>query len=38
MVTKNGIFGYEGDTFKQAIEKIKVRYKVKRVVIVADGC
>jgi hypothetical protein len=28
---------YEGDTFKQAIEKIKVRYKVKRVIIVADS-
>jgi len=28
---------YEGDTFKAAIEKIKVRYRVKRVVIVADS-
>jgi transposase len=28
---------YEGDTFKQAIAKIKTRYKVKRVVIVADS-
>ncbi len=28
---------YEGDTFKSAIEKIKTRYKVKRVVIVADS-
>ena len=28
---------YEGDTFKEAIEKIKTRYKVKRVVIVADS-
>jgi len=28
---------YEGDTFKSAIEKIKVRYRVKRVVIVADS-
>ena len=28
---------YEGDTFKQAIEKIKNRYRVKRVVIVADS-
>ena len=28
---------YEGDTFKYAIEKIKKRYKVKRVIIVADS-
>jgi transposase len=28
---------YEGDTFKYAIEKIKTRYKVKRVVIVAES-
>ncbi len=28
---------YEGDTFKYAIEKIKTRYKVNRVVIVADS-
>jgi len=28
---------YEGDTFKRAIEKIKSRYRVKRVVIVADS-
>jgi transposase len=28
---------YEGDTFKYAIEKIKTRYKVRRVVIVADS-
>ena len=28
---------YEGDTFRSAIEKIKVRYRVKRVVIVADS-
>jgi transposase len=28
---------YEGDTFKKAIEKIKVRYQVKRAVIVADS-
>jgi transposase len=28
---------YEGDTFKVAIEKIKIRYHVKRVVIVADS-
>ena len=28
---------YEGDTFKAAIDKIKVRYRVKRVVIVADS-
>ena len=46
MVTKEGLpVGYdvfpgnmyEGSTFKQAIEKIKVRYKVKRAVIVADS-
>jgi transposase len=28
---------YEGDTFKKAIEKIKTRYKVKRVTVVADS-
>ena len=28
---------YEGDTFKTAIDRIKVRYGVKRVVIVADS-
>jgi hypothetical protein len=28
---------YEGDTFKSAIDRIKVRYHVKRVVIVADS-
>ncbi len=28
---------YEGDTFRYAIEKIKTRYRVKRVVIVADS-
>ena len=28
---------YEGDTFKQAIEKIRIRYRVKRVIIVADS-
>jgi transposase len=28
---------YEGDTFKKAIDKIKDRYRVKRVVIVADS-
>ena len=28
---------YEGDTFKKAIEKIKVRYRVTRAVIVADS-
>jgi Transposase len=28
---------YEGDTFKSAIEKIKMRYKVRRAVIVADS-
>jgi transposase len=28
---------YEGNTFKQAIEKLKTRYKVKRVIIVADS-
>jgi len=28
---------YEGDTFRQAIEKIKNRYRVQRVVIVADS-
>ena len=28
---------YEGDTFKNAIEKIKNRYKVKRAIIVADS-
>jgi len=28
---------YEGDTFKQAIEKIKIRYRVKRAVVVADS-
>jgi transposase len=28
---------YEGDTFKSAIDRIKVRYCVKRVVIVADS-
>jgi len=28
---------YEGYTFKKAIEKIKVRYRVKRAVIVADS-
>ncbi len=28
---------YEGDTFKQAIEKIKTRYKVKRAIIVSDS-
>ena len=28
---------YESDTFKHAIEKIKTRYRVKRVVIVADS-
>jgi len=28
---------YEGDTFKTAIDRIKVRYRVKRVVIVADS-
>ena len=28
---------YEGDTFKNAIEKIKVRYGVKQVIIVADS-
>ena len=28
---------YEGDTFKLAIDRIKVRYRVKRVVIVADS-
>ena len=28
---------YEGDTFKQAIDKIKNRYRVKRIVIVADS-
>jgi transposase len=46
MVTKEGLpVGYdvfpgnmyEGDTFKSAIERIKVRYRVKRVVIVADS-
>jgi hypothetical protein len=46
MVTKEGLpVGYdlfpgnmyEGDTFKQAIEKIKTRYRVKRAVIVADS-
>jgi len=45
MVTKEGLpVGYdvfpgnmyEGDTFKSAIDRIKVRYRVKRVVIVAD--
>ena len=28
---------YEGDTFKQAIEKIKNRYNVKRAIVVADS-
>jgi transposase len=28
---------YEGDTFKQAIDRIRKRYKVKQVVIVADS-
>jgi len=28
---------YEGHTFKRAIEKIKDRYKVKRIIIVADS-
>jgi len=46
MVTNEGLpVGYdvfpgnmnEGKTFKQAIEKIKIRYKVKRAVIVADS-
>jgi transposase len=46
MVTKEGLpVGYdvfpgnmyEGNTFKSAIEKIKVRYRVGRVVIVADS-
>ena len=46
MVTKEGLpVGYdvfpgnmyEGDTFKIAIDKIKVRYRVKRVIIVADS-
>jgi len=46
MVTKEGLpVGYdvfpgnmyEGDTFKSAIDRIKVRYGVKRVVIVADS-
>jgi len=46
MVTKEGLpVGYdvfpgnmyEGDTFKRAIDRIKVRYRVKRVVIVADS-
>jgi len=46
MVTKEGLpVGYdvfpgnmyEGDTFKTAIDRIKIRYGVKRVVIVADS-
>jgi transposase len=46
MVTKEGLpVGYdvfpgnmyEGDTFKTAIDRIKVRYRVKRIVIVADS-
>jgi len=46
MVTKEGLpVGYdvfpgnmyEGDTFKAAIDKIKIRYRVKRIVIVADS-
>jgi transposase len=46
MVTKEGLpVGYdvfpgnmyEGDTFKQAIEKIKTRYRLKRAIIVADS-
>jgi len=46
MVTKEGLpVGYdvfpgnmyEGDTFKSAIDKIKVRYRVQRVIIVADS-
>jgi len=28
---------YEGDTFKSAIDRIKVRYRVKRVIVVADS-
>ena len=28
---------YEGNTLKQAIEKIKKRYKVKRVIVIADS-
>jgi len=45
MVTKEGLpVGYdvfpgnmyEGDTFKAAIDRIKIRYRVKRIVIVAD--
>jgi len=28
---------YEGNTFKQAIEKIKKRYNVKRVIVIADS-
>ena len=46
MVTKEGLpVGYEvfpgnmyeGNTFKQAIEKIKKRYQVKRAIVVADS-
>lgn len=46
MVTKEGLpvgydvfsgNSYEGNTFKDAIDKIKTRYKVKRAIIVADS-